>query len=86
MTTGELSVAHSEDSLAEDLALSLRKMGLFLGDEKGNFNLDRVPTRTEALVMLIRALGEDAPAKAAGKTHPFSDVPAWADGYVSMRI
>jgi hypothetical protein len=83
LTTGELSVAHSEDPLADGLALSLRKMGLFLGDEKGNFNLDRVPSRTEALVMLIRALGEDAPAKAAGKTHPFSDIPSWADGYVS---
>ena len=33
--------------------------------------------------MLIRALGEEPQAKAAGKTHPFTDVPAWADGYVS---
>lgn len=65
------------------LAEKLKALGLFLGDENGNFNLEKVPTRTEALVMLIRALGEDSQARAAGKTHPFTDVPAWADGYVS---
>lgn len=68
---------------AAELAGKLRTLGLFLGDEKGNFNLDKAPTRVEALVMLIRALGEEPQAKAAGKTHPFTDVPAWADGYVS---
>lgn len=68
---------------AEELAGKLKALGLFLGDETGNFDLDSPPTRTEALVMLIRALGEESQAKAAGKTHPFADVPGWADGYVS---
>lgn len=68
---------------AAELAGKLKTLGLFLGDEKGNFNLDKAPTRVEALVMLIRALGEESQAKAAEKTHPFTDVPAWADGYVS---
>lgn len=73
----------SLNSQAEKLANKLKTLGLFLGDEHGNFNLDKAPTRVEALVMLIRALGEEPQAKAAGKTHPFTDVPAWADGYVS---
>lgn len=73
----------SLNSQAEKLANKLKTLGLFLGDEHGNFNLDKAPTRVEALVMLIRALGEEPQAKAAGKTHPFTDVPTWADGYVS---
>ncbi len=89
--SGELSVAHhnaaqtpgTQNPQAEELAGKLKALGLFLGNESGNFDLDRAPTRVEALVMLIRALGEEAQAKAAGKTHPFTDVPAWADGYVS---
>ena len=83
--THTLPTAASTDpaSQAEELAGKLKSLGLFLGDEKGNFNLDKTPTRVEALVMLIRALGEEPQAKAAGKTHPFTDVPDWADGYVS---
>jgi hypothetical protein len=33
--------------------------------------------------MMIRALGKKAAAEAHAKTHPFADVPEWADGYVS---
>lgn len=33
--------------------------------------------------MLVRALGKGAEAAGMEKTHPFTDVPAWADGYVS---
>lgn len=74
----------SAPSPQEELAGKLKSLGLFLGDETGNFNLDKTPTRVEALVMLIRALGQDGEARAAGKTHPFADVPEWADGYVSL--
>lgn len=85
LTTGQTSVAHLSEAQAQaqELAEKLKSLGLFLGDETGNFDLDRKPSRIEALVMLIRALGEEKQAKAAGKTHPFTDVPAWADGYVS---
>ena len=70
------------------LASQLKELGLFLGvGEKENgttdFALERAPNRTEALTMLVRALGKEAPAQESAKTHPFSDVPDWADGYVS---
>jgi len=47
------------------------------------FDLDRTPTRAEAVTMLVRFLGKEEAASKLEKTHPFTDVPAWADGYVS---
>ncbi|WIV13698.1 hypothetical protein [Proteiniborus sp. MB09-C3] len=71
-----------------ELALNLKKLGLFKGvgeNENGEtvFELERKMNRVEALVMLVRALGKGAEAEKYPKTHPFTDVPAWADGYVS---
>lgn len=70
-------------SQAQVLAEKLNTLGLLLGDENGEFHLDQALTRTQALVMLIRALGQDAPARSAAACHPFTDVPEWAEGYVS---
>ena len=72
----------------KELAGRLQSLGLFLGvgeDESGaaDFALDRPLTREEAVTMLVRALGKGAEAAGMEKTHPFVDVPAWADGYVS---
>ncbi|HIY16181.1 MAG TPA: hypothetical protein H9839_02495 [Candidatus Intestinimonas stercorigallinarum] len=72
----------------EGQAMRLESLGLFLGvgeDENGftDFDLDRSPSREEAVTMLVRSLGKGAEAEGLGKTHPFTDVPAWADGYVS---
>ena len=68
--------------------MRLERLGLFLGvgeDGSGftDFDLDRAPSREEAVTMLVRALGKGAEAAGMEKTHPFTDVPAWADGYVS---
>jgi len=65
-------------------AAALDSMGLFQGVSatETNYDLDRAPTRVEALVMLIRILGKDQEALSGSGTHPFSDVPAWADKYV----
>ena len=75
-------------SRQEGQAMRLEDLGLFLGvgeDENGftDFDLDRTPSREEAVTMLVRALGKGAEAAGMAKTHPFADVPAWADGYVS---
>jgi hypothetical protein len=81
--------ANSRDiSLETSLALQLKELGLFQGvaendDGTTNFDLLREPNRVEALIMLVRTLGKGGEAEAYPKTHPFSDVPAWADGYVS---
>ncbi len=65
----------------------LNSLGLFNGtgtDVSGNpiYELERKPTRAEALVMLIRTLGKDSAARAGNYNHPFTDVPSWADIYV----
>jgi hypothetical protein len=60
---------------------TLNKLGLFLGTG-GGYELERAPMRSEAAVMLVRLLGKEPEVKAGTYTHPFKDVPAWADKYV----
>lgn len=67
-----------ETSLAEDL----KSLGLFKGVSETEFDLDRAPSRIEALVMLIRLLGSEKTALEQHMSHPFTDVPDWADDYV----
>lgn len=86
---GTAGAAESRDLTSQEgQAIRLERLGLFLGvgeDENGftDFDLDRAPSREEAVTMLVRALGKGTEAAEMGKTHPFTDVPAWADGYVS---
>ena len=67
---------------AEAVATELKTLGLFQGVSDSNFDLYRAPSRVEALVMLIRLLGRDENARNSRLTHPFTDVPGWANGYV----
>ena len=71
-----------DTSFEEELATDLKALGLFKGVSDTNFDLNREPTRVEALVMLIRVLGKEAEALNSNCSHPFTDVPAWADKYV----
>lgn len=64
------------------LAETLKQLGLFKGVSSTNLDLGRAPTRVEALVMLIRVLGEENNALSGTWRHPFTDVPDWADDYV----
>ena len=73
------------------LAAQLKELDLFLGvgvleDGSTDFDLDRAPSRVEAVTMLVRSLGKGVQAELQPKTHPFTDVPAWADGYVSYAL
>lgn len=70
-----------------EAAERLKALRLFQGvgtnaDGSTNFDLERAPSRTEALVMLIRLLGKESEAMSGSWTHPFTDVPTWADKYV----
>jgi hypothetical protein len=61
----------------------LNSLGLFNGtgtDTSGNpiYELERKPTRAEAIVMLIRTLGRTARPARGTITIPFTDVPSWA--------
>ncbi len=61
---------------------ALSDLGLFSGGSTG-YELERASTRAEGLVMLLRLLGEQAQAAAYTGSHPFIDVPAWAEPYVA---
>lgn len=65
-----------------DRANALKDLGLFVGTDRG-FELDRAPVRTEAVVMLLRMMGEEKAALDSSHTDPFTDVPQWAEKYVS---
>lgn len=78
-----VSAAARDTSVEEALAADLKQLGLFQGVSDTEFDLGRVPNRTEAVVMLIRFLGKEAEALKGRWTHPFTDVPAWADRYIA---
>jgi len=67
---------------ATKMADELKELGLFYGTDKGH-ELERAGTRTEALTMFVRLLGEEKQAEKSNCQHPFTDVPAWANKYVS---
>lgn len=58
---------------------ALKALGLFLGDGSG-YALNRAPGRMEALVMLIRLLGEEQAALQCTDAYPFNDEPTWKNG------
>lgn len=72
---------------AQTAAEKLNSLGLFSGtgtDAAGNpeFDLGSVPTRAEAMTMLVGLLGKTDAAQAGSWTTPFTDVPTWAEKYV----
>jgi len=76
-----------ESNTTLERAEILKELGLFKGTNKG-FELDRAPTRVEAIVLLLRTIGEANQATIKKilegfPDHPFADVPSWADDYVS---
>lgn len=64
----------------EQYADALNTLGFFNGTGNG-YELSRTPTRAEALVMLIRLLGEEKTALSEKNAHPFTDA-SWADAYI----
>ncbi len=60
----------------------LSALGIFEGDENGNFNPDKTVSRAEMAAIICRATGVDAAAQTATD---YSDVPAshWASGYIA---
>lgn len=78
--------AFAADAEAETAAQELFDLGLFSGtgtDAAGKpvFDLDRAPTRAEAVTMLVRLLGKSDAALAGAWTTPFTDVADWAKPY-----
>lgn len=68
------------------MAASLKTLGLFRGSDTAygeGFDLEKAPTRMEALIMLIRMLGEEKEALSCTAPFPFTDVPDWAECYAA---
>lgn len=80
----EPSAPAPKELTRQGLAEELYSLGLFQGvDDSGkNFELDRAANRVEGLVMLIRLLGREEAALGGTWSHPFQDVPVWADKHV----
>lgn len=75
-----VSAANATD--AQNKAQALKTLDLFKGVSDTDFELDRAPTRTEAIVMFLRIMGAEDAALAQAQSHPFTDVPSWADDYI----
>ena len=65
-----------------DQADALNHLGLFFGTGKG-YQLEAKLNRSQSITLIVRMLGETAEAEKGGYTHPFTDVPAWADKTVA---
>ncbi len=76
MCLGVMLTAVAFDASAQTKAEVLSTLGLFKGTDKG-FDLDRAPTRLEALIMLIRMTGMENDALYGEWEHPFTDAPTW---------
>ncbi len=79
--------ALAADSDAKAAADTLNQLGLFQGtgtnaDGTPRYELDRAPSRNEAVTMLVRLLGAESAAMAGKWETPFTDVPDWAKPYV----
>lgn len=70
--------AHAQSGLKE--AQALNSIGLFAGSDKG-FELERTPTRAEALVMLLKLTGQAQQAQDENLPHPFTD-GGWASPFI----
>ena len=70
------------------MASALKTLSLFKGTDTGygeGFDLELTPTRIQALIMLIRLLGEEDEALACTSPAPFKDISAgyWARPYIA---
>lgn len=77
---GFYSIASSSSVDYPAMAASLKTLTLFRGSDTGygeGFDLEKAPTRMEALIMLIRLLGEESEALTCTAYQPFTDVPDW---------
>lgn len=63
----------------------LEAVKVMVGDDKGNFNPDAIVTRAQMAVIVCKMLyGTDLDVSRFADVNTFSDVPAWAQGYVNL--
>lgn len=82
-----LPCAFADEGEATQAAWQLYDLGLFrgvgtAGDGGPDFDLDRIPTRAEAMTMIVRLFMDENAALWENYDCPFSDVAQWAKPYV----
>lgn len=87
MLCSMIPAAFAASDEALQAANNLNALGLFSGvgtnaDGTPNYDLDRTPTRHEAITMLVNLLGKGEEARAGTWETPFTDVAEWAKPYV----
>lgn len=83
---GSYALSPSKSTDYNMLADALKTMGLFKGSDTGygsGYDLEKVPTRIQGLIMFLRLIGEEQAALSSTAPCPFSDVPAWCQRYVA---
>lgn len=83
---GRYAFASGTGTDYNQIADAMKAMGLFGGSDTGfgaGYDLEKVPTRIQGLIMFLRLLGEETAALATTAPCPFSDVPAWCQSYVT---
>jgi len=83
---GFCALVYSNETDYNALADALRMLNLFQGTDRGfgkGYDLERIPTRIEGLVMFLRLIGEEQQALAFSGGERFVDVADWSAGYVS---
>jgi hypothetical protein len=83
--------ALAADEKTTNTADALYTLGLFEGTGKDAdgapiYELDRTPTRYEAIIMLVRLLGKEQEALSGDWNMPFTDVVDWAKPYVGYAF
>ena len=64
---------------------ALNELGLFLGTGNG-YELDRGLSRAEGVTLLVRMIGMEETAESGVYENDFTDVPAWASGYIGYAF
>ncbi len=69
----------------KDAVEVLNAISVMSGDDQGNFNPDQVVTRAEMAVIVCKMLyGDKLDVSQFTGTKVFTDVPAWAEGFVNL--
>lgn len=76
LVSGFGGVLAYDEMKAQQQAEALKTMGLFLGTDQG-FELQRTPSRMDALIMLLRMTGQEDEARFYEGDQPFVDAPSW---------
>lgn len=76
----------SKDASYAEAVTVLSSLNVMIGDEKGNFNPDKILTRAEATALIMRVKGLASAADGAKGATAFSDVAAdhWASGSINL--